>query len=277
MKSLAPALVALLLMRAPAVMAQLALPSAAGLTFAHVHLNVVDIELHKGLWSELLDGEVVERSGYVAIALPGALIFLTDRGPTAPSTGTAVDHVGFKVRDLEAVLARWRERGGEVDAEFIGGEGLPQAYVTMPNGTRVELTGDPGIETSSEMHHLHFYAPDPEALLGWWVDVLEGTPRARGTIETTMDVPGANLSFGRAEAVLPTQGTAVDHIGFEVEDIEAFAATLRSRGVSFQIEPFYVESIDTWVGFFVDPAGARVEISEGLDRFRRAGRGVGTR
>lgn len=260
-------LAALLLVSPGIADAQLAPPNDIGLTFAHVHLSVADLDLHKRLWSELLDGEVVEQAGYVAIRVPGTLIFLTDRAPTAPSVGSAVNHVGFKVRDLEAVLSEWRSQGYEVDAEFMGGEGFPQAYVTMPNGTRVELTGDPGLRHPSEMHHVHFYSPRHEEHLAWYLDLLDGERRTRGTIETTMDVPGANLSFAHGDEVLPTQGTAVDHVGFEVEDIHAFAEMLEAKGVEFQIAPFLVESLDIWVGFFIDPAGARIEVSEGLDRF----------
>ena len=271
MKTFMSSVAALLLILPVPVGAQLAPPNASGLTFAHVHLSVADMELHKRLWSELLDGQVVERAGYVAISVPGTLIFLTDRAPTAPSVGTAVDHVGFKVRELDKVLERWRSWGYEVDTEFMGGEGFPQAYVTMPNGTRVELTGDPGIGAASEMHHVHFYSPRHEEHLQWYLDVLDGVRATRGTITTTMNVPGANLSFARADSVLPTQGTAVDHVGFEVEDIHAFAAMLEAKGVEFQLAPFHVESLDIWVGFFVDPAGARIEVSQGLDGFQPVG------
>lgn len=274
MKALSLGVAAALLLLPADVEAQLAQPNAAGLSFNHVHLSVADVELHKTLWSELLDGEVVERSGFVAIAVPGTLIFLTDRAPTGPSLGTAVNHVGFKVRDLEAVLTGWRSLGYDVDAEFMGGEGFPQAYVTMPNGTRVELTGDDALTRASEMHHVHFYSQDHEEHLAWWLDVLDGSRRTRGTIETTMDVPGSNLSFAQADEVAPTEGTAVDHVGFEVEDIHAFAEMLKSKGVEFQLEPFHVESLDIWVGFFVDPAGALIEISQGLDQFQ-AGRPAG--
>ncbi len=251
--------------------AQLAPPNEVGIAFSHIHLSVADVELHKRLWSELLDGQVVERAGYVAISVPGTLIFLTDRAATAPSVGTAVNHVGFKVRALESVLDEWRGLGYEVDAEFMGGEGLPQAYVTMPNGTRVELTGDDSLGHPSEMHHVHFYGPGHEDLLAWYIEALGGTRRTRGTIETTMDVPGANLSFAPADEVSATAGTAIDHVGFEVEDIHAFAERLEAMGVEFEIAPFHVESLDIWVGFFVDPAGARIEVSEGLDRFRSDG------
>lgn len=247
--------------------AQLAAPNGDGVAFAHVHLSVTDVDLEKVLWVDLLDGILIERAGYTAVQVPGALVFFTEREPSAPSMGTAVDHVGFKVRDLEAVLAWWREQGYPVDDEWLGGEGLPQAYLTMPNGTRVELTGDPALSGSSAMHHVHYYSPRPGELLEWYRELFGGEPRTRGTIETTIDVPGTNLSFGEAAAVSPTKGTAIDHIGFEVEDIEAFAARLQGRGVEFEVEPFHVESLDIWVAFFFDPAGTRVEISQGLDRF----------
>lgn len=267
MHRVALCLTALLAAFAGSAGAQLAPPNAAGLTFSHVHLNVADVEVHKRLWSGLLAGTVVERAGYVAISVPGALIFLTERVPTSPSVGTAIDHVGFKVRDLDAALARWRGWGYEVDAEFTGGEGLPQAYVTMPNGTRVELTGDVGLGVPSEMHHVHFYSPEHEEMLAWYLEILGGVRRSRGTIETTTDVPGSNLSFGNADQVAETELTATDHVGFEVTDIQAFAEMLESKGVEFQLAPFHVESLDVWVGFFIDPAGARIEISQGLDRF----------
>lgn len=247
---------------------QLAPPNDAGVRFAHVHLYVADADLHKALWPELLGGELVEEAGYAALRVPGALIFFTEQAPSAPSVGTAVNHVGFRVRDLDVVLAKWRALGYEVEAERTGGEGRPQASITMPNGARVELLEDPGLTTVSAMHHVHFYAPRPRDVLGWYTENFSGVPRARGTIETTADVPGSNLSFSESDGeVAPTPGTAIEHIGFEVEDIQAFAAMLESKGV--EVEPFYVESLDLWVAFLLDPNGARVEITQGLDHFGR--------
>ena len=115
------------------VESQLARPNEAGVRFAHVHLYVTDVGLHTSLWLELFGGELLEEAGYTALSLPGALIFFTEQTPTAPSSGTAVNHVGLKVRDLDAVLSEWRSLGYEVDSEFTGGEGLRQAYITMPN------------------------------------------------------------------------------------------------------------------------------------------------
>ena len=247
--------------------AQLAPANEYGITFAHVHLNVTDRDVHTELWTALFAGVVVERGGFTAVRVPGALIFLTEDAPTVPSVGTAVDHIGLKVRDLAAVLREWRARGHSVDDEWMGGEGLPQAYVTLPDGLRLELTGDDALQVTAAMHHVHFYSRDAEGHVAWYADILGGAPRPRGTIRTTLDVPGSNLSFSDADAVRPTQGTAVDHVGFEVENMAAFVRMLERRGVELQIEPFHVESVETWVAFFVDPAGARIEITEGLDRF----------
>jgi len=189
------------------VAAQLAAPNDVGVSFNHVHLSVTDVELHKGLWTDLFDAELAEKAGFTAVRVPGALIFFTEREPTAESVGTAVNHFGFKVQDIEGVLARWRELGYEVDAEFMGGEGFPQAYITMPNGARVELTGDPGISRTTEMHHVHFYSTAYRDVLRWYRDIFGGTPRVRGAMESTLDVPGTNLSFSDSEeAVSSTQG-----------------------------------------------------------------------
>ena len=249
---------------------QLAPPNEAGVRFAHVHLYVADVDLHATLWPRLFGGELLREAGYTALSIPGAQIFFTEQAPTAPSPGTAVDHVGIKVQDLDAVLGRWRSLGYEVDAEFTGGEGLRQAYITMPGGARVELAGDPSLEGASEMHHVHFYSPRHREMLAWYTEMFAAVPRTRGTIETTADVPGSTLSFPESEgAVGPTPGTAIDPIGFEVEDIESFAEMLESKGVEFDTPPFYVESLDLWVAFFRDPNGTRVEITEGLYHFGR--------
>ena len=70
----------------------------------------------------------------------------------------------------------------------------------------------------------------------------------------------------RTECVA-TQGRAIDHIGFEVENLEEFANMLVERGVEFQLMPRYIESIELTIAFFVDPAGVRVELTEGFDKY----------
>ena len=45
------------------------------------------------------------------------------------------------------------------------------------------------------------------------------------------DIPGANLTYTQADTVAPTQGRALDHIGFEVKILEAFCKKLTDAGI----------------------------------------------
>ncbi len=117
-------------------------------------------------------------------------------------------------------------------------------------------------------YHTHFWSGQYRELMDWYVDTFGATPRQRGSIETTADVPGMNLSFAncRSECV-PTRGRAIDHIGFEVDDLDAFAEMLEARGVELEFPPRYIESIALKIAFFTDPSGVRVELTEGLDLY----------
>ncbi len=187
--------VALVLTVSPAF-AQLAVPNDAGLTYGHVHLNVTDIEGHKRMWVEHFRGVVVERGPLNAIRLPNLLLILSDREPTGGSAGSVVNHFGFKVRNLAKFLADWRAAGYEVDSEFTGSEGQPNAYVTMPGEVLVELQEDQGLSVEVAGYHVHLLTTEYEALLDWYLDVFGLEKRSRGRIETTTNVPGMNISFG---------------------------------------------------------------------------------
>src|ERR1700761_1163329 len=116
------------LIAATASFAQLAPPNAAGVTFGHVHLNVHDIEVHKKLWVEQFGGVVETKGPLTGVKLPGMFIMLNKKDPTGGSMGTAMDHFGFKVRNLAEILASWRAAGLPVTQEFKGAEGFPNAY-----------------------------------------------------------------------------------------------------------------------------------------------------
>src|SRR5262245_29298588 len=202
--------------------AQLAPPNQGGLTFGHVHLNVKDIELHKKLWVEHFGGVLVQKGPLVAIKLPNMLIALRQAEPTGGSEGTVMDHFGFKVRDIAEVIAAWRKAGYEVGREFTGSEGFPNAYLMAPDGVKIELQEDKSLPVKVSGYHLHFLLADFEKLREWYVDTFSATPRKRGTIPTTADVPGMNLSFATsAKPNVGTKGRSIDHIGFEMKNLKA--------------------------------------------------------
>ena len=239
-----------------------------GVTFGHVHLVVADIELHQKLWPELFDAFLVEKQGYSAVRVSNALIFFRDAEPTAPSAKTALDHFGLTVRSVGDVLSKWRALGYEVDSEATDESGLSSAYITMPGGVRLALQENPNQSESTSMGHVHFVTPIRDELMAWYAARFGATASAQGDIVNASNIPGSGLSFEDSETErLPTSGAAIDHIGFEVQEWDAFIAMLEDHNVEFEFGPAYVESLDLLVAFFNDPSGVLVEITHGLDQF----------
>lgn len=248
--------------------AQLAVPNEAGLAYGHVHLKVSDIEAHTRLWVDHFGGQVVERGPLTAVKLPNLLVVLTERVPAGPTQGSVVDHFGFKVRNTAWFVERWRDAGLEVGPEFTGAEGMPNAYVMAPDGVWIELQEDPSLHVPVAGYHVHFWTPDVEALLEWYETVFGLSRRPRGRITTTTDVPGMNLSFAATDSpTAPTAGRAVDHIGFEVDDLEAFCRMLGTKGVACDRSSGEPDRPGLKTAFLTDPAGTTIALTEGLDRY----------
>lgn len=263
------ALAALLacLVASPAA-AQLAPANAAGITYGHVHLNVKDVEVHKKFWVDYFGGVVVTRGPLTGIKYPGMLILLTQREPTGPSAGTVMDHFGFKVQSVAEILTKWRAAGLEVQQEFTGAEGFPNAYIVGPDGVRIELQEDKTQKEKVIGYHIHFWTPDFEKLLTWYTETFGLVRRQRGSIATTTDVPGMNMSFQTSRTpVVATRGRAIDHIGFEVTNIEEFCKKLEAKGVKIDVQPREVAAIGLKIAFLTDPSGTYIELTEGLSKY----------
>lgn len=254
MKKLTIPLFLLALNWVPHSLAQLAVPNAEGLTYGHVHLNVSDVALHQRLWTDLFDAEIVQKGPLTAIKFPNMIILLRENPPTVGSRETVMDHFGFKVRDIEDFLAKWRAAGYEVESEFIGAEGQKNAYVMMPDDVYVELQEDQSLHVEVMGYHIHYFTDQYEELLKWYADVFDIEVRPRGRIETTTNTPGMNLSFGNSRTPrVGTQGAAIDHIGFEVDDLDAFAARLAAKGIELDAPIREVASIGLKIAFLTDP------------------------
>ena len=248
--------------------AQLATPNDAGLRFGHVHLNVSDIEVHKRLWVEHFGGEIVQRSSHTVVRLPGLFVALSARQPSGGSQGSGMDHFGFHVRNIAKFLAKWRAAGLPVMSEFTGAQGHPNAYVMLPDDIRVELQEEQWLPVEIAGNHIHFRAAEQEALLAWYLDIFGLEQRSRGSIQTTTNVPGMNLSFGGSSTPLAaTRGRSIDHIGFELDDLEAFCKMLADRGIEFEVDFETVAPFGLKIAFLIDPAGVRIELTEGYDEY----------
>ena len=152
--------------------------------------------------------------------------------------------------------------------EFIGAEGQPNAYVMMPDDVYVELQEDQALPVEISPYHIHFYTPEFESLLAWYTELLSIEVRPRGSITSTTNVPGMNLSFANSnEPRLATKGRSIDHIGFEVDDLEAFCKLLEAKGIAFDVAYRDVPTIGLKIAFITDPSGVYIEFTEGFDEY----------
>jgi catechol 2,3-dioxygenase-like lactoylglutathione lyase family enzyme len=137
-----------------------------------------------------------------------------------------------------------------------------------PDETRIELQEDKALPVKASAYHIHFLTPDFVKLLDWYVETFSLEPRKRGTIETTADAPGMNLSFATSKTpTVGTKGRTIDHIGFEVQNLEAFCKKLEARGIKFDVPFREVPAVGLKVAFITDPTGVYIELTEGYAQY----------
>jgi predicted enzyme related to lactoylglutathione lyase len=79
------------------------------------------------------------------------------------------------------------------------------------------------------------------------------------------DLPGVNLSFAQGtQPPLPTKGRSLDHIGFEVDDLESFVSSLEAKGIKIEAPIRSVPGTQLKIAFLTDPWGTYIELTEGL-------------
>ena len=132
--------------------------------------------------------------------------------------------------------------------------------------------GDPSLPGAVSMDHIHLYPVEADipAMQAWYGKVFGGFPGQRqrvarpGVIEVDY-FHRFNLSFSAAAMKpIPTKGRGIDHIGFDVKDIDAFARRLEGMGLKFEAPPRQIQNAPTRVAFFTDPWGTYIEVTERL-------------
>ena len=105
---------------------------------------------------------------------------------------------------------------------------------------------------------------NPEEQRAWYMDVFGATERP-GNINGIIgaDLPGLGLNFSSAAGMAGTAGRVLDHIGFEVDNLEAFCARLEAAGITFDA-PYRELPSGFGLAFLTDPWGTYIELTEGL-------------
>ena len=86
-----------------------------------------------------------------------------------------------------------------------------------------------------------------------------------GDVALSRVVVGQWRSTGADAALVPTKGRSVDHIGFEVKNIDAFVAKLQAAGIKTDAAiRNSTNASGLRIAFITDPWGTEIELTEGL-------------
>ena len=257
-----------LLWAAPA-RAQLVGPNQVGVTMGHVHLAVKDVDAQKQFWISVMGGTLVKNGPLELIQFPGVFIMLRQAEPSGPPAGTIVDHFGFVVKDMPGALAKWKAANIKIDPT----ENPNEVYLNAPDGIRVEVYGEPALPTPVSMNHIHYAPVDIPGIKAWYVKMFGANPGRRPCIACLSnprmieadDLPGVNLSFSPSnKPTLPTKGRSIDHIGFEVSNLEEFVRSLEAKGAHIEAPIRQIPDTRLKIAFLTDPWGTYIELTEGL-------------
>jgi catechol 2,3-dioxygenase-like lactoylglutathione lyase family enzyme len=253
----------LLALAATTLSAQLPAPNSAGVAMGHLHLNTTDAEGSKKFWVDFLGAKVTKLGPMDVYLFPDVLVLVRKAEVSGGSEGSSVNHLGFKVPNLKQYLDKAKSMGIPVVREMPE---TKQAFLMTPDKVKVELTEEAGMSAPVAHHHIHFSTSRLEATREWYVKMFSAVPGRRGRFEAA-DVPGVNLSFSPSEQpTVGTKGRALDHIGFEVRDLESYVKKLQGMGVTFDIPYRKVPTLGIAIAFLTDPWGTYIELTEGLNK-----------
>jgi catechol-2,3-dioxygenase len=253
-KTFLSVLVALLFTHA-AAFAQLTGANDNGVAIGHIHLYSKDPDAQKKIWVEALGAQVTKTGTLELLKLPGVFIIINKAEPSAGSVGSTADHIGFSVKDLKEITSKLAAVNVQVEGPFA----------SMPDGLRLEFLEDKAQTLPLVMHHIHLTAFNVEALRRWYVQTFGAENGTRRNLPSAMFF-GNEVDFLLANGAMPapTKGRAIDHIGFEVQNLAAFMMKLQAAGVTVEAPYRDMPNLDLKIAFITDPVGTRIELTEGL-------------
>ena len=278
------AVVSTLLVLAPAsrASAQLLAAKDGPIVYGHHHLNTTNIAAQKKFFVETLGGTAIKigSNQQEIIKFPNVLIFFRPmQAPTGGTRGTTVNHIGFSVPNLRPVVDRIKASGfqmitrSEVAATQEVKDDIAAispttsiAFALGPDDVKVELVQVKTQTLPITMHHVHFFGQQNTEMRDWYAKVFGARPRDAANFPAA-DLPGVALNFTKSpDAVVGTQGRALDHIGFEVRNLEELIKKMEGMGIKLERAYTKVAALNIAIAFIKDPWGTYIELTEGLDK-----------
>ena len=285
-----------LLWGTPPAFAQLVSHPDAPVRVGHYHLNVTSIEAHKKFWVDTLGGTPMKFGNIDVVKFPDAFIFLRLRKPTGPTRGTAFDHIGFAVPNVprdgdEARRGRLqgshgtrtkarRPAGGDADRRDVE-RCMDGSRTSSARMARRSSSSLPPTRTRRRSWRTTFTSSTSStSRCSGGVHECVWTPRCGPAGPTSSPAPTCLasatawklLSAGKAIKSIthvPTAGRVVDHVGFEVKNLEAFCKALEAKGIKLtrpvsERRAAMERALAT--AMIIDPWGVSIELTEGLDK-----------
>jgi catechol 2,3-dioxygenase-like lactoylglutathione lyase family enzyme len=276
------ALLAFVSARPTAVFSQ-TLMAEGPVVYGHHHFNTTDMAAQKKFFVDTLGGKAatIGTTSVEVIEFPNVFLFFRPmQKPTGGTIGTTVNHVGFSVPDLKPVVAKLKANGYRMitkdsvaptvkitDDIAAASPTTNIAFALGPEDIKVELVEVKDQKAPIQLHHVHFFGEHRDEMRAWYARVFGATlnPASPSQAFVTASLPGVTLSFSPSTTpTVPTQGRALDHIGFEVKNLEAFTKKLAADGIPLTVSYRQVPALNIAIAFIKDPWGTNIELTEGL-------------
>jgi catechol 2,3-dioxygenase-like lactoylglutathione lyase family enzyme len=207
------------------------------------------------------------------------LVFFRQQAPKGGTKGTSVNHIGFSVPNLRQMVDKVKASGYRMitSSEVAAGQQVVDdiaatsattsiAFVMGPEDLKVELVENRTQTIPIALHHVHFFGQQNAEMQAWYIKVFGAKGRTAPNF-LAADLPGVALNFSASsDPVVGTRGRALDHIGFEVKNLEAFCKRLEDMGIKLDVPYRKVPALNIGLAFITDPWGTYIELNEDLDK-----------
>jgi catechol 2,3-dioxygenase-like lactoylglutathione lyase family enzyme len=247
------------------VAAQLPAPNAAGASVGHHIFRVKDVEAANKFWT-VLGAEPTALATIKLMKIPGMLMIIGGPRGNAPATaipgnhGTTVEFLTFKVKDLKASLAKWKEAGIEPMKEY------KETTLLGPDDIQVRITEDKTLATPIASDGVVMNVANAAEVSAWYAKWF-GARIGKSGQDTVGEIPGARIVFRETkETIAPMRGHSLGLLGFEVTDIKSFVMRYQEAGGKFDGNGTIAtaQAANLSVIQLTDPWGTSIEVSQGL-------------
>ncbi|MGD0135451.1 MAG: VOC family protein [Bryobacteraceae bacterium] len=265
--------------------AQILVAGDGPVVYGHHHLNTTNMGAQKKFYADTLGGSVVKIGSadrqQEIIQFPNVLIFFRPmQAPTGGTIGTTVNHIGFSVPDLKPVIAKIKANGFKMittdsvaanvkvtDDIAAASPTTNIAFALGPEDVKVEFVEVKSQKVPIQLHHIHFFGQMNTEMQAWYAKTFGAKllPANPGAAFVQDQLPGVFLNFSPSPTpTVGTTGRALDHIGFEIKDLEAFTKKLEAQGIKLDRPYTKVPQLGIAIAFIKDPWGTNIEMTEGL-------------